>query len=292
MVWRVLLLVWMMLFMAISAGFAKEEVNKIEDNSFLIEEAYNQEYGVVQHINSFQYNLRNKQWAYTFVQEWPVPGQTHQLSYNIPVFRLTDDGYRTGLGDVQLNYRYQLVMKEDLVAVAPRLSLLLPTGDFRKDFGRGNPGLQTNLPISLTLSDKFVTHWNAGLTFVPNARGPEGGKAHALDFNAGASIIYLLHENFNLMLETAWQTNTPVAPDGAGVREHALFINPGFRFALNFENGLQIVPGFSVPIGIGPSSGEYGLFFYLSFEHPFPALYGKKAMKNAPSFNTKMEEGT
>lgn len=59
----VLLVVCTMLFMVTSAGFAKEEVKKIEDNSFLIEEAYNQEYGVIQHINSFQYNLRNKQWA-------------------------------------------------------------------------------------------------------------------------------------------------------------------------------------------------------------------------------------
>ncbi|MHB9071971.1 MAG: transporter [Desulfobaccales bacterium] len=276
--------------MAVSAGFAKEETNKIEDNSFLIEEAYNQEYGVIQHIQSFQYNIRNKQWAYVFVQEWPVPGQTHQLSYNIPVYRLTDDGYRTGLGDVQLNYRYQLVYKEDLVAVAPRLSLLLPTGDYRQGFGRGNPGFQTNLPISLTLADKWVNHWNAGLTFTPNARGEDGTKSHALDFNAGTSIIYLLHENFNLMLETAWNAVNTVDGGNGTQLEHSLFINPGFRFAINFESGLQIVPGISFPIGIGPSRGEYGVFFYLSFEHPFPALYGKKAMKYAPSFNTRKEE--
>lgn len=110
MIFRVLMIV-SLLCVTVATGFAKEGVNKIEDNSFLIEEAYNQEYGVIQHIQSFQYYLKSKQWAYTFVQEWPVPGQTHQFSYNIPVFRLTDDGYRTGLGDVQLNYRYQLVMK-------------------------------------------------------------------------------------------------------------------------------------------------------------------------------------
>jgi len=42
--------------------------------------------------------------------------------------------------------------------------------------------------------------------------------------------------------------------------------------AYNFENGLQIVPGIGVPIGIGPSSGEKGIFLYLSFEHPFRKL--------------------
>lgn len=273
MVFRVFMMV-SLLFMIAATVFA-EEVKKIQDNSFLIEEAYNQETGVIQHIQSFQYNVRNKQWAYTFVQEWPVPGQTHQFSYTIPVFHLTDDGKRTGLGDVLLNYRYQLINKGWL-ALAPRLSLVLPTGDFRKDLGRGGTGFQTNLPLSWELSDKWVTHWNAGMTFTPEARGAEGGKAHPLDFNAGASIIWLLHENFNLMLETVWNTNTPVAADGASVREHALFINPGMRFAINFESGLQIVPGISFPIGVGPSRGEYGVFLYLSFEHPFPLLYGKK----------------
>jgi hypothetical protein len=48
-----------------------------------------------------------------------------------------------------------------------------------------------------------------------------------------------------------------------------LVISPGFRAALNFESGLQIVPGIAVPIGAGPSSGSRGVFFYLSFEHPF-----------------------
>jgi hypothetical protein len=266
-----------MLLIAVSAGLA-EEVKKIQDNSFLIEEAYNQEPGVIQHIQSFKYDIRKKQWAYTFVQEWPVPGQTHQFSYTIPVSRLTEEGRRTGLGDVQLNYRYQLVNKE-YVAMAPRLSLVLPTGDYRKGFGRGAVGFQTNLPLSLELSDKWVNHWNAGMTVTPNARGEQGGTRHTVDFNAGTSIIYLLHENFNLMLETAWNTNTPVSPDGAGVREHSLFINPGARFAINCKSGLQIVPGIGFPIGIGPSRGEYGIFLYLSFEHPFPALYGKKAMQ-------------
>ena len=52
----------------------------IADNSFLIEEAYNQEAGVVQHISAWQRSLRTAAWAYTFTQEWPVGSQTHQLS--------------------------------------------------------------------------------------------------------------------------------------------------------------------------------------------------------------------
>lgn len=37
----------------------------------------------------------------------------------------------------------------------------------------------------------------------------------------------------------------------------------------NFKNGLQIVPGFGIPLGAGPSASEKAIFLYLSFEHPF-----------------------
>ena len=39
--------------------------------------------------------------------------------------------------------------------------------------------------------------------------------------------------------------------------------------AWNLRNGLQIVPGLAMPIGLGPSRGDNALFLYLSFEHPF-----------------------
>jgi hypothetical protein len=41
------------------------------------------------------------------------------------------------------------------------------------------------------------------------------------------------------------------------------------RAAFNFSSGLQIVPGIAAPLGAGSSSGEKGVFVYLSFEHPF-----------------------
>ncbi|MBI3592388.1 MAG: transporter, partial [Nitrospirae bacterium] len=132
----------------VTRGFA-EEAKKIQDNSFLIEEAYNQEPGVIQHIQTFQY-MKNRTWGYSFVQEWPVGGQTHQFSYTIPVYHLNKDGNKTGIGDVMINYRYQLIYKEkEGVAMAPRFSLLLPTGDYKKGFGRGAIGLQTNIPLSV-----------------------------------------------------------------------------------------------------------------------------------------------
>lgn len=80
----------LMLIVLIENSVFAEEVkelhgNKIMDNSFLIEEAYNQEDGVIQHIQTFQYLQKSKTWGYSFTEEWPVPGQTHQLSFTIPV---------------------------------------------------------------------------------------------------------------------------------------------------------------------------------------------------------------
>ena len=43
--------------------------NPIQDNSFLAEEAYNQEPGVVQHIQTFMRMWNSKTWTYSFTQE-------------------------------------------------------------------------------------------------------------------------------------------------------------------------------------------------------------------------------
>ena len=76
-----------------------------------MEEAYNQNFGVVQHINSFTRFFESKDWIYTFTQEWPAPGdERHQLSYTLAAQHAggyPDSG--AGIGDVLLNYRYQLV---------------------------------------------------------------------------------------------------------------------------------------------------------------------------------------
>ena len=248
-----------------SPGFA-EEVKKIQDNSFLLEEAYNQEDGVVQHIQVVQYMKKSKDWQYTFVQEWPVPKQAHQFSYTIPVTHSYDNDV-TGVGDILLNYRYQAIMKDN-IALAPRFSLILPTGDYEKARGTDTVGYQVNIPLSVELSDKFVTHWNLGATYTPRAKDSAGGKSNIRGFSYGASVIYLATENFNLMLEAAGTTTETAQINGLTTTESTFFINPGVRFALNFKSGLQIVPGFSVPIGLGPSEGEYGGLVYLSFEHP------------------------
>lgn len=250
----------------ISSNGLAEEVKKIQDNSFLLEEAYNQEPGVIQHIQMFQYMKKSRDWQYTFTQEWPVPKQTHQLSYTIPISHLHDND-TTGVGDILLNYRYQAIF-QDRVALAPRFSIILPSGDYKKGLGTDTVGYQVNIPLSVELSDKLVTHWNMGATYTPRAKDTDGEKSNVRGFNYGVSLIYLVNENFNLMLEAAGTTTETAQMNGLKATESTFFINPGMRFAINFKSGLQIVPGFSVPVGIGQSEGEYGGLLYLSFEHP------------------------
>lgn len=240
----------------------KFDFKRIEDNSFLLEEAYNQEDGVIQHISAFQY-MQNKTWLYTFTEEWPVPNQTHQLSTTIPVMNLGN----TGIGDIALNYRYQALFT-DRWAFSPRFSLLLPSGDYKKGLGNGVMGYQINLPLSIICSRKLVTHYNLGSTFTPNAKDIFNSKSNITNINYGASAIILITETFNFMLEVAGNNNRVKATGESTVIDNSLFINPGFRYAINCKSGLQIVPGIAVPIGVGPSNGEYGIFAYLSFEHP------------------------
>lgn len=244
----------------------------IQDNSFLVEEAYNQNFGVVQHISSFTRFFDSKDWVYTFTQEWPVPGDArHQLSYTLAALHASAfTGSGAGFGDLALNYRYQLVGNgEARVALAPRLSLIFPTGDSVAGRGAGSFGLQTDLPLSVVVNQKLVTHWNAGATFFPRAQDAGGDRAATAGYNLGQSFIWLAKPRFNVMLETVFARSQAVVGRDHTEWTSTLLLSPGVRWAYNFKNGLQIVPGIAVPLGVGPSYGEKAILLYLSFEHPF-----------------------
>ncbi|MGH7672863.1 MAG: transporter [Gemmatimonadales bacterium] len=249
----------------LTAQAPRPDTPPIADNSFLLEEAYNQEPGVVQHISAFQRSLKTGAWAYTFTQEWPLFGQTSQLSFTLPLERAAA---RTGVGDIALNYRYQLLGSEGAVAAAPRVSALLPTGDEARGFGSGGVGLQVNVPVSIALAPTFVGHLNAGATVTPQANS-SAGEARTTDVALGASLIWLARPTFNVVLEVAWARAEGVTGPKRTAAEEALVVSPGIRWAHNFASGLQIVPGIALPIGLGQARGETAALFYLSFEHPF-----------------------
>jgi len=190
------------------ALIASEPVAKgIQDNSFFIEKAYNQEPGVVQHIFNLPIDFTNgsREIAPSFTQEWPVFSQTHQFSYTIPYIFTEDDN---GMEDMRLNYRLQAFMEDQYTpAFAPRLSLVLPTGDRDKGFGTGVVGYEFNLPFSKIVSDRWTLHFNAGMSVFPNAHQSH----HLTNYNVGASAIYAVSRDFNVMLETLAAWNEDIA---------------------------------------------------------------------------------
>jgi hypothetical protein len=258
-----------------TAAKVEQEQPKIQDNSFLVEEAYNQEFGVVQHIQTMQRMWPTKDWVYAFTQEWPAPfSPKHQLSYTVPV--IGQFAGVTKFGDVALNYRYQLIGSgETKVAFSPRFSLLLPTGDYKNGLGAGGTGFQINLPLSVVHTSKLATHWNLGTTLTPNQKDASGATAFTGGVNVGQSFIYSFTNRFNGLLETVWNSTESVVGQNKTDRDHSLLVSPGIRWAYNLKNGTQIVPGVAVPIGVGPSRGDVGMIFYLSIEHPFRRLLGK-----------------
>jgi len=248
---------------------------EIEDNSFFVEEAFNQEAGVVQTIFGSTVLLESG-WAATVTQEWPVPGVHHQLSLTVPFGRVNGE---TGPGDVSLNYRYQLLEEgAGRPAIAPRVTVLMPTGSTARGLGAGAWGVQVNLPASKQVRN-FYFHGNAGMTWYPRATftGPasqrvddasgEPSRALTSPLVAG-STIYRLRPMLNLMLESVvtWQQVLV----GPGVTDRATFrlLSPGVRGGWN-HGDTQIVVGAAAPVTWGPGHADAAMFVYASYETAF-----------------------
>jgi hypothetical protein len=246
---------------------AAQDAPPIMDNSFLVEEAYNQEAGVVQHITTFVRTRGLDGWLATFTQEWPFRSQRHQLGFTLPV---QHDGTEGGVGDIAIHYRRQLREIRPQLAIAPRVSLILPTGSREAGRGKGSPGVEIALPVSYLLNSRFVGHTNGGVTLTPAAQAPNGDRDAIMETFIGQSFVFLAHRNLNVMAEVAWDVEESVVASGIVDRTESFFFAPGLRGAINLPSGAQIVPGIAVPIGLGPSRGDRAVFVYLSVEHAFP----------------------
>jgi hypothetical protein len=260
---------------------AAEEEPGIADNSFFIEEAYNQEKGVVQHIQSAQWAFdrqggdETRGFSYAFTQEWPLGGVRHQASYTLGYADLWgDQPDASGITDALLNYRFQ-VWEESAShpAFAPRFSLVLPTGDEEEGLGAGDAGFQINLPMSKRVGDLHF-HLNAGLTAFPGAKRdlPGGGESRSIDLlgtHLGFSAILLLHPRFNVLLELVNSVAESIDDAGERQEESLSLLSPGVRYAINGKSGAQWVLGAALPIGLSSDENDVGLLAYLSIEHPF-----------------------
>ncbi len=241
----------------------------IEDNSFLVEEAYNQGAGVVQWIFAFQQFRPGGAWYNAFTTEWPAPDQTNQLSLTVPYIAETER-LPSGWGDISLNYRYQaLAGGERGWWFAPRLTAILPTGDWRKGLGNGAPGVQIGAPFSRRFTRGFAMTLNAAAQYVPLARGTAADgssfKADAWGVSEGVSLLWLVSPRFNLMLEAVATQDRVAVDDGRTGDVRVAFASPSFRWAINFEGG-QLVLGAAVPIGLTEASPDWSALCYVSWE--------------------------
>ena len=255
-----------------TAAAADRPSEAIQDNSFLLEEAYNQYPGVVQHIFSLFGSVKklpgadDREWVASFTQEWPVFSQAHQFSYTVPcVFSKSGGVKHDGLADVLLNYRFQLSTETATrPAIAPRLSVILPTGDEDRGLGSGTVGFQTNTALSKVLSDRWTVHANAGATVLPDVHGRD-----LTGYNLGASAICALTPSLNLLVECTANWDEEIDDAGSRDRSVSVLVSPGFRYGINLPGDAQLVVGIAVPIGVTRDAPDYGVFFYGSFEHFF-----------------------
>lgn len=253
----------LLLLIATSAlASAQARPFEIADNSFLVEEAFNQEPGIFQNI----FNLRvtkDRDWEATFTQEWPLFSQTHQFSYTLPYSSL---GGTSGVGDVLLNYRWQATMEEEgMPAISPRLSVILPSGTAAEGLGNGGAGWQVNLPVSKQFGDLYL-HANAGFTHLPSA---DVGSAEEslLTPHAALSGIWRLQPMFHLMLEAVVEWEELV--EDAGVRRDAIAtLSPGFRTGWNTGDA-QTIFGVAMPIEMNDGGADFSVLGYFSYELPF-----------------------
>jgi hypothetical protein len=262
--------------LTVAASAQQEPIEVIEDNSFLIEEAYNQEPGVVQHIFQAVYSNdpRQRGWAFAFTQEWPIYGQDHQFSYIILGYHLINEGERQyGVGDTLLNYRYQALEEgPGKPAFAPRFSLIIPTGNRDKGTGNGVVGYQWSLPFSKKVASRLALHANFGITYLPHVRSPMNNgqlspKRSLVSSWVGGSAIYALLPRLHLMLEWLGIIEDNINGAGRPVRTFNPLLSPGFRTAVFNEEDLQIVAGVGVPIGLNRQANNVAGFFYFSVEH-------------------------
>jgi DtxR family Mn-dependent transcriptional regulator len=244
----------------------------ITDNSFFVEEAFNQEPRIFQNIvgGAFEEN-----WAIalTFTQEWPAPSMKHQLSYTATLANQDD---QTGPGDVLLNYRYQLLEEgPGRPALSPRVSLIVPVGDEDRDLGAGGWGLQFNLPLSKQAGD-FYLHGNAGLTWFPSlstSHYPTVGLLPADDVSLaspflGGSVIYRLRPMLHVMFESVVDWRESIVAASLTEREAAVILSPGARGGWNIGDK-QVIVGLAFPVTRVSGDTSAGVFTYFSYELPF-----------------------
>lgn len=254
-------------FMATSTLFAQE--SGIRDNSFLVEEAFNQEPGEMQHIFNFIFGLHNEDIEAAHTTEFSLYRKQLQGAVS---GSFSNDQVTLSESVVGLHLRYQF-LDDPSFASAFRLAGLTDLS-IKDEFE-----FQSNLSMSIPIALRWIVHANVGLTYVDfgnasivDAFGSGNYRRSDYQWNhtAGGSAIYALDQNFHLMIEYVFNRSIDYSSGYSTSRftTDTGIINPGFRYAINLISGSQWVIGAGVPIGVMESNrDDRQLFIYLSFEH-------------------------
>ena len=235
---------------------------EITDNSFLVEEAFNQEPGIFQNIFGI-YAPGDGSWLSAFTQEWPLRIQAHQLSYTVA---LTRTASHSGIGDLFIHYRFQAWDESARrPAFSPRVSFVLPTHEGESGIDHGSPGWEVNLPFSKQVRDYYF-HWNVGFTHLPAATGISA-EHNLFTPRIAASGIWRVRPMLNLLLEGVFEWPEEIAGTATD-RTHTTTLIPGFRTGWNV-GAAQAIAGVGVPVSFVAGTADAGVFGYFSYELPF-----------------------
>lgn len=263
---------------ASTAGAAGQRpIDGFDDYSFLLEEAYNQERGEVQHTFNaiYRHDSKRRGWVFNFEQEWWLFTEDHQIAFSLPFFHLWEEGGKQrGVGDIQIGYRYQLTDEGSKIpAIAPGFSLILPTGDRDKGTGYGVIGYEWTIAASKKVSPRLALHANFGLTYLPKVRvrldeqRRLSPKRSLMSYDAAASVVFAVLPDVHMLLEWVGEFEEEINEAGKRKRAFKALLSPGIRTALINKDDLQTVLGISIPIGVTGAADNYGVFLYFSIEH-------------------------
>lgn len=243
--------------------FAQAPEFGIVDNSFLIEEAFNQDPGLVQSTFTWSRD-RSGAWEGNFTQEWPAPALAHQLSYSVPL--AGGDGMGAHVGGIVVNYRYQVAMERPgRPRIAVRLGVVLPTG--RAVDSSDRPGLQLNVALSKQLGRVYV-HGNTGFTWLEKVPVGAGDRKNLTSPFFAGSLVWNNRPFLNLMIESLVSFDEQGADNGRTEHQPAVTVSPGVRGGWT-RGDRQFVLGAAVPVTRAGHATTTAILGYLSYELPF-----------------------
>lgn len=243
---------------------AQEGIGRFQGAGMRVEDALNEEEGEMEHRLQAWRFPKDGFTTWRYGQDWSLFSERHQFEWRISAQDLGPR--RRGWGDLEVGYVYQAMGGEDArSALGLGLMAVLPTGDWRRGFGAGAPGLELEIPYSRLLGERWAWHLNVGAAWIPRARTEEGERHVLREQRLAQGLVFQPRPGLQLLLEAEVSEER----EGSEAWEREAWVQPGLRVVKRLSPRLAIAPAIGFPIGVGRRAGEWGIVFQLSFEHRF-----------------------